>query len=123
MALQIPLLARKRVLAFELEAAYGTLGTLTAADAGFRCFERNMRVVSDTLRRERQGGLGSSAGVAEAKHTELTMTTHMSGHSTVPAWAQLFQACGMSLTTRTYAATSDQSVWKSISAGHYVDGR
>ena len=118
-----PLLARKRVLAFELEATYGTLATLTATDAGFRCFERNMRIVSDTLRRERQGLLGSSKGVAEAKHAELSLTTHIHGHTAVPKWSQLFQACGMSVSSLTYTADSDQSTWKGLSAGHYVDGR
>src|SRR5688572_1779944 len=123
MATEVAIPARVRALAIQLEAVYGTPETLTAADAGLRVFDRNMRLVSDTLRRERQGGLGSEDGVAEAKHMELTYTTQIHGHSTVPAWAQAFQACGMVLTSRTYAASSDPTLWQSLSAGHWVGGR
>lgn len=122
-----PLLTRKRVLAAKIESTQGTYEALTASEAAFRVQDRQFRIVSETLERQKPGDLGNDIGVPAAKHTELTFTSHLCGSGasgSVPEWAQTFlPACAMSLSSTTFSQTSATSDWKTISTGHYQNGR
>lgn len=121
----LPLMAQKRVIAAVAETTYGTAATLAASNA-IRVINPKFKVNSDTVRRDRQGGLGVDANIGGVKkNTEFSFTTHVAGKGAtgVPQWGLLLQACGFALTSQTYAPSSDSSTWKSLTAGKFLDGR
>jgi hypothetical protein len=122
----IPLLFVKNVLAAKIEVTIGTAVALAAADATFKAYEANMKLGSDVFKRQQQAGVGNDTGVAGAEQAELTFKSHLHGKGSagVPAWASTFlPCCGLLLTASTFSGTSDTSQWKSLTAGHYQDGR
>lgn len=120
------LLTRRRILAGKIETTIGTAVALTNTDAGFRVMDRDLRIVSNTVHRDNQGGFGVANSVAGARHVEGSWKLHAAGSGAsgaVPAWASLFlPACGMPITTATAALTSDQTNWKALTVGAYMDG-
>jgi hypothetical protein len=127
MTSQLPLTFRKRILAAAAESTLGTAVSLSNTNAGFRVDDRSLKLVRPTILRQAQGTFGSDQNVAGPAYTQLTFKNMISGSGTAAtpaAWMSTFlPACGMVLTSSTYAASMTQSSWGSITAGHYVDGR
>lgn len=121
----IPLLNRLRIMAAKVETTVGTAVSLANTDAVFKLEDRNLKIVREAGRRQKQGSGGNDTAIAEAAHTELTFTgrAHGKGGVGVPAWADAFlQSAGLVKSSQVYSRSWATSSWKSITAGHYVNG-
>jgi hypothetical protein len=122
------LLSRKQILAARGESTYGTFLTdLAAADAGFRCQSRALRVVDAPRERQRPDAtFGQETNIPEDSHVEMEATIDICGKGAtgVPLWASTFlPACGLSFSGATASQTTTQANWTSLSAASYWDGR
>lgn len=119
-----PFLTRRRLLAAKIETTLGTAASLANTDAGFKVEDRNLKIVRESGRRQKQGSGGNDVAVAEAAHTELTFSSRVHGKDTtgIAAWASTFlPAAGMVASSQVYSRTWDTSNFKGLSVGHYLD--
>lgn len=117
-------LTRSRLGAFKTEATYGTAETLLAADAATRLYNLSVNLDGNFTERDAQGAMGRTASVVGQRSGTASFTTylHALGSSGVPHHGQLWEACGMVLTSQSYATSDTTTSWKGLSISDYVGG-
>lgn len=123
MAVDIPLLRRRRVFAAKLEATTGTAESLTSAEGAFNAFDPSITPDIAFNAREGQGAnIDPITGVPGARGANITLQTDVYGAATVPAWGLLLQAAGALLTSRTYTFPTANINDSTLTLGFYEDG-
>lgn len=124
MAIAYPMSSRDKIFAAKLEDAVGVFETLSAADAGFRASDVDLRLIAENIKREDESTGGLIAGVRPGVTTELDFSLMLTGAATTPAWSQVFlPACSMPyISSRTFTLTNDPDRKRTITAAHYISG-
>jgi|GEM_PF-6384474 len=125
----MPLFKRKKTIGVKAEVTYGTVETITAAEA-MRCHDFSFDADSTAIEREKStGGLGTDTSVPSGTKLMLAFKNfvHGDGGTGDPAWAAaLFPTVGMIQTSNSYATSiiaASQASWKGLTAAANVDGR
>jgi hypothetical protein len=117
-------LTRSRLGAFKSEGTYGTAETLLAADAATRLYNLSVNLDSNFVERDAQGAMGRSVSVVGQRSGNASFTTYLHGKGSagVPHHGQLWESCGMVLTSQSYATSDTTTSWKGLSISDYVGG-
>jgi hypothetical protein len=123
MAVDIPLLRRRRVFAAKVETTTGTAISLSGTDGAFNAFEPEITPDIPFNRREGQGAsIDPITGVPGARGAKVKLMTDAYGAATVPSWGVLLQAAGALLTSRTYTFPTANINDTTLTMGFYQDG-
>jgi hypothetical protein len=119
----MPMLKKRRVLAFKTETTPGTPIALTSAEACF-CFNPIIQADIPMTKRDATGTLGQLAAVPGARAGKITFDIELAGAGAtgLPKWSGLLAYCGMTLTTATYSPTSDPTLYSSATIAVYNTG-
>lgn len=124
MAVDIPLLTRRRVFAAEIETTTGSPTALAAGDAAFNAFNPSIEPDIAFNRREGQGvSVDPIVGIPGARGANVSVETDVYGAATVPSWGTLLLGAGATLSSRTYSFTTTTMNDATLTMGFYQDGR
>lgn len=123
MAVDTPLLRRRRVFAAKVETTTGTAIALGASDGTFNAFDPEITADIPFNRREGQGAsLDPLTGIAGARGAKVKVMVEANGATAVPAWGTLLLAAGGSLSSRTYTFPTSAINTTTLTMGFYEDG-
>lgn len=122
MSLTIPLLTRKRAMAFALETTNGTAVAYSVADATSHIWDPKISPTIEYIARER-AGFGKSVGIPGARSASLAFNFELHGHGATgtPQQLRFFQCMGFTLAGGTL--TADAAAAQTGTAAIYQDGR
>lgn len=124
MPVDAPLLRRRSIFGAKTEATTGTAESLTAAEAAFNFFNASIKPDIPFNRREGQGSsIDTIPGIPGPRGAKISCQTEIYGAASVPAWGLLLQACGFTLSSRTYTITSANINDTTLTMGHWIAGR
>lgn len=118
-----PLLSRNKKFAYKLETTTGTFISLSATNATTRVLNPAVNYDIETIEREDTESLSDPAAEFGARMANVTFQTWAAGSGTsgsLPAWADLLKACGMSFTS--LVASPVTGATDSLSFGLYFAG-
>lgn len=125
-----PLIRRRSVLAFEVEATTGTAETLVAADAVLNCYNAAIDPTIGFGQRDGQAALSQIAGVPGGRAGRCTFETDFIGGASAPMlWTDVLLGCGMKVATgaiyrpESRPPEAASSGAKTLTIGLYEDGR
>jgi len=123
MAVDTPLLRRRRVGAAKIETTTGTPIALTAADGTFNLFDPDITPDIPFNRREGQGAsIDPLTGIAGPRGAKVKFMVEANGSATVPPWIAFLQAAGGTLTSRTITFPTSGINTTTLTCGLYEDG-
>lgn len=121
----MPLLKKRRVLAFKLEATKGTAESLGADDCIY-VVDPEIQAEIPMADRFATGSRSRLASVPGTRSGRVSFGVEVAAsgasNASTPAWAELFLACGMSQTGDAFTFTSDSSDYETVTIGLYEDG-
>lgn len=117
------LLKKRRVLAFKTEVTPGTAESLTTGETMF-CFDPIIQGDIPMADRNATGSLSRLTSVPGARGGKITFSVELagSGATGLPKWSTLLPFCGMTLTTATYAPTSNPASYSTATMAIYNGG-
>lgn len=125
MAVDVPLLRRRRVWASKIETTTGTPISIGASDGVFNAFDSSITPDISFNRREGQGAsIDPITGVPGARGAKIHLMTELTGKGSAgtPPWNDLLLAAGGTLTSQTVNFTTATMNTTTLTCGVYEDG-